>query len=276
MDLPAGRMRYVDQGPERPGRRETLLFVHGTPTWSYEWRHVIRDLSKDFRCVAPDHLGFGGSDRPRNFDYTPEAHSRNLLDFARRLDLTDVTLVVHDYGGPIALPLCIEHPERVGRLVLVNTWMWSFEGDVDMERKARIAGSRLGRLLYQYANFSLRVLTPSAYGDRRKLTPDIHKQYLDRFPDAWSRGVVLWALAKALLGSSAFYRSLWEQRGRLRGRPALLVWGMKDPAFGPRFLRRWQEELPGSAALELPESGHWPHEEEPERVIQALREFLRS
>jgi haloalkane dehalogenase len=274
LDVSTGRMHYVDEAPVHPAPGGTLLFVHGTPTWSYEWRHLIRDLSRDFRCVALDHLGFGLSERPRDFSYTPEDHARNLLEFTRKLDLNEVTLVVHDFGGPIGLPLCLEEPERVERLVILNSWMWSFEGDADMVKKARIAGSAIGRFLYRYGNFSLRVLAPSAYGDRRKLTPSIHKQYLDRFPDAWSRGAVLWTLARALLGSSAFYRDLWEKRARLRERPALIVWGMKDSAFEPRFLRRWQEALPEARVSELPDSGHWPHEEEPESVIRVMREFL--
>jgi haloalkane dehalogenase len=275
-ELAAGRMHYLDEGPanEAARARGTLLFVHGTPTWSYEWRHLIRALSPDVRCVALDHLGFGLSERPRNFPYTPEAHARNLLEFARALDLRNVTLVVHDYGGPIGLPLCLEEPDRVQRLVLTNTWMWSFEDDRDMINKARIAGGVLGRLLYRHANMSLKILMPSAYGNRRKLTAPIHRQYLDRFPDAWSREAVLWALARAILGSSSFYRSLWERRSRLRGRPALLAWGMKDIAFGPRYLERWREVLPEAQVMELAGSGHWPHEEEPDRMIARLREFI--
>lgn len=171
--------------------------------------------------------------------------------------------------------ICLDHPKRVRRLVLLNTWMWSFAGDVDMERKARMAASRLGRLLYRRANFSLRVLAPGAYGDRRRLTPEIHRQYLAVFPDADSRGRVLWALARALLGSAAFYDSLWRRRETLRGRPVLIVWGTKDPAFRPHLLRRWREALPEAHVVELP-VGHWPHEEAPEEVVAALREFLET
>jgi haloalkane dehalogenase len=268
--LPGGhRMHYVDEG-----RGEPILFVHGTPTWSYEWRHLIRALSATHRCVAPDQIGFGLSDRPRDFDYTPEAHAGNLLAFVRALDLRDITLVVHDFGGPIGLPVALEESGRVKRVVLVNTWLWSFEGDKEMEKKAAMAGGALGRFLYRYGNFSLKVLTPYAYGDRKKLTPAIHKQYLDRFPDTWSRGAVLWPLAKALLGSSAHYRGLWEKRAALRKVPLLIVWGLKDRAFEPRLLARWREEFPQAQVFELKESGHWPHEEEPEAVIRALRAFL--
>jgi haloalkane dehalogenase len=271
MELPAGRMHYVDEGQGEP-----LLFVHGTPTWSFEWRHLIRACAATHRCIAPDHTGFGLSDRPRDFPYTPEAHADALAAFVERLDPPPLTLIVHDYGGPIGLPLCLRQPHRVARLVLVNTWMWSFAGDRGMEQKGRIAGSRLGRFLYRRANLSLRVVMPQAYGDRSRLTPEIHRQYLERFPDAWSRGAVLWSLARAILGSGRFYDRLWQERERLRGRPALILWGMKDPAFPPYQLARWREVLPAARVVEVADAGHWPHEESPDRVIAELLDFLAA
>lgn len=272
LDLPAGRMHYVDEGAA-PGR-ETLLFAHGTPTWSFEWRHLIRALSSGYRCVAPDHLGFGLSERPDGFAYTPEAHAENFAAFARALDLRDITLVVHDFGGPIGLPLALRGDGRVKRIVVINSWMWGFAGDRSMEKAARLAGTGLWRFFYRRFDFSLKVLMPYAYGDKRKLTPAIHGQYRDRFPDADSRGRVLWALAKALLGSSAHYDSLWRRRAELAGLAALIVWGRKDRAFPPGLLARWREALPHARVAELAGSGHWPHEEEPEAVIAAMRGFL--
>jgi haloalkane dehalogenase len=269
MELPSGRMHYLDEGTGEP-----IFFVHGTPTWSFEWRHLIRAFAPTHRCIAPDLLGFGLSERPRDFAYTPEAHARALADFVDRLDPPPFTLVVHDYGGPVGLPICLDQPGRVSRLVLINTWMWSFEDDRDMVWKARLAGGRVGRFLYRRLNFSLRAIMPSAYGERRKLTPEIHRQYLERFRDPWSRGTVLWALARALLGSSSYYDSLWARRDVLRGRPTRIIWGMKDPAFTPRALARWERELPEAHVLRLDRAGHWPHEEEPEAVIEVLRRLL--
>jgi haloalkane dehalogenase len=269
MDVPGGRMHYVDEGSGEP-----LLFVHGTPTWSFEWRRLIRAFAPTHRCIAPDHLGFGLSERPREGSYTPEAHAARLAAFVEKLSPAPFTLIVHDYGGPIGLPLCIRHPERVRRLVLLNTWMWSFVGDRDMERRARLAGGRLGRFLYRWANLSLRVITPAAYADRGRLTPEIHRQYLERFRDRWSRGAVLWALARALLGSSGYYDALWEARAKLRGRPTLIVWGMRDPALAPRQLARWREALPDARVVELEDAGHWPHEEAPDQVIDVIRDLL--
>lgn len=269
LHLAAGRMHYVDEGAGAP-----VLFVHGTPTWSFEWRHLIRGLASSHRCIAPDHLGFGLSERPESFPYTPEAHARNLDELVAKLDPEPFTLVVHDFGGPIGLPLRLQHPERVKRLVLLNTWMWSFAGDRGMERKGRIAGGGLGRWLYRWANLSLRVILPQAYGDRRKLTPEVHRQYLERFPDRRSRGTVLWALARALLASSDYYDSLWQQREKLHGRPALILWGLADPAFQPSQLARWKEVLPAARVVELSGVGHWPQEEAPERVLAEMQRFL--
>ncbi len=272
LDLPAGRMHYVDEG-----RGEPVLFVHGTPTWSFEWRHLVRDLAATHRCVAPDHLGFGLSERPRDFGYGPADHARALADFVERLGLPPFTLAVHDYGGPIGLPLALDRPEQVRRLVLVNTWMWSLADDADIAGKARLAASPLGRLLYTALNFSPRVLLRTAWIDRRRLTRDVHRHYLAPFPDWASRERVLWTLARALLGASPYYDGLWQRRDRLLGRPALIVWGMRDPAFRPQHLRRWIDLFGDRATvLRLDGVGHWPQEEAPELVIPALRAFLEA
>jgi haloalkane dehalogenase len=273
------RSRYLEIAPGRgvhyvdEGQGPAILFVHGTPTWSFEWRHCIRALSRTHRCIAMDNLGFGLSDRPPDFDYTPESHAGVLRTVVERLNLTDVTLVVHDFGGPIGLPLALHQPTVVRRVVLLNTWMWSFDDDPEMIRKARIAGGSVGRLLYRYANFSLRVLMPYAYADRTKLTPRIHQQYLAPFRDTDSRERVLWPLARAILGSSQYYDSLWRMRDRLLDVPALVIWGMKDPAFQPGLLERWRHVLPRATIVELP-VGHWPQEEAPDQVTRATQDFL--
>jgi haloalkane dehalogenase len=262
-------MHYADEG-----RGETLLFVHGTPTWSFEYRHLIRALSPQYRCVAPDHLGFGLSDRPTGFAYTPEAHAAALAEFVDRVGLDRFTLIVHDFGGPIGLPLALDRPDRVTRFALMNTWMWPFDDFPDMQKKAKIAGGSFGRWMYKHLNFSLRVLTPGAYGDKKKLTPEIHRQYLEVFRDKNSRVLVLHALAKALTGSRDYYASLWARSDRLVGKPALVIWGMKDTAFKDDQLRRWVSRLPDARVVRIERAGHWPHEEEPQAVICAITEWL--
>ena len=269
--LNPGRMHYVDEG-----HGPTILLVHGTPTWSFEYRHLIRALAGRARVIAPDHFGFGLSDRPAHFAYTPDAHAAALREFVERLDLRDITLVVHDYGGPIGLPLALDADSRVSRVVLLNTWMWPFDGDPDMQKKGRIAGGALGRWMYEHLNVSLRVVMPSAYGDRRKLTPAIRRQYLEVFTDKAARVQVLHALARALNGSRDYYARLWQDAGTLTRFPTLIVWGLKDSAFKPHQLAKWRALLPQATVVELRDAGHWPHEEEPEAVIQALKRFLEA
>jgi haloalkane dehalogenase len=263
-----GRMHYIDEGTG-----PVILFVHGTPTNSYEYRHLVAALSPTYRCIAPDHLGFGKSDRPRAFAYTPEAHAENLREFVDALGLDRFTLVVHDFGGPIGLPLALSG--RAERVVIMNTWAWPLDDDPKMARGARFIGGGVGRFLYRYANASLRLIMPSAYGDKRKLTKEIHRRYLDVFHDRDARVLVLHALAKSLLASRAHYQSLLDRLDTLKQMPVLIVWGMKDSAFQPYHLQRWQSLLPGATVVPIDGAGHWPHEEAPDQVIEALKRFLK-
>lgn len=268
-ELPQGRMHYVDEGRGTP-----VVFVHGTPTWSFEWRHIIRELRNEYRCLAPDHLGFGLSERPAGFGYTPEAHAEAFAASMDRLDLPAFTLAVHDFGGPIAVPYALAHPERVRGLVLVNTWLWSLRGDSSIERAAALAASPLGRVLYEYLNASPRLLMPSSYADRRRLTRAVHRHYLERFPDRRSRRDVLWTLARSLLGSSDHYDAIWQRREALRDVPTAIVWGTRDRALPPSALERLREGFPQAEVTAIDDAGHWPHEEQPQVVTAAVRALL--
>jgi haloalkane dehalogenase len=262
--LAEGRLHAVDVGTG-----PTTVFSHGTPTWSFEWRHLLAGLPG--RRVALDHLGFGLSERPVA-DYSPEAHARRFSEAMDRLDLpAQVRLVVHDYGGPFALDWALRHPERVSELVVLNSFMWSFEDDPLMWRRAKAVDGALGRFLYRYLNASQRLIMPSAYGDRRKLTRAIHAQYLAVFEDREARVQVLWPLAKALTASSPYFRSLFERRAALNGTPVQVLWGLKDSAFQPPQLERWRQALPHARVTTLAAAGHWPHEEVPAEVLTALR-----
>lgn len=266
------RLHYVDEGAGPP-----VVLVHGTPTWSFEWRHVIAGLRGEARLIAPDHLGFGLSDRPAGAGYRPEDHAVRFRAFIDAV-VPDgpLTLVVHDFGGPFALDWALDHPERLAHLVVVNSWMWAFDDDPSMTRKARFAGSAFGRWMYRRLNASQRLIMPSAYGDRRRLTPAIHRQYLEVFPDADSRERVLFALAQSMLGSRAFFDGLWQRRAHLANVDVHLVWGTRDSAFPPAMLTRWEQAVPHARTTRLDEAGHWPHEEAPEAVIQALRRVLAT
>lgn len=269
LDVGPGRVHYVEEGAGRP-----VVLVHGTPTWSFLYRRLIAGLSDEHRVIAVDHLGFGRSDKPPDADYRPEAHARNLARVLDHLGLEDVVVGVHDYGGPIGLPYAVRRPENVRGLILFNTWMWSLEG-TSAARSGRLLGGRLGRALYTRLNLSPRVLLKAMFADRRKLTRELHRRYLEPFPTAGER-MAPWVLARELAGSGAWYRSLWERRDRIAGKPALVLWGSKDPAFGANALARWRDLLEAARIVELPDAGHFVQEEAPERTLEEVRAFLAS
>jgi haloalkane dehalogenase len=266
-----GRVHYVDEGP-REG--EVVLLVHGTPSWSFEYRHLIPVLARTRRVIAVDHLGFGLSERPTDFPYTPEAHTQVLREVIDGLGLTRFALAVHDYGGPIALPLAVAEPERISSLVVMNTWFWSLDSDREFLRLARFAASFVGRFLYRWFNASLRLIMPSAYADRRKLTPRIHAQYLAPFRLRADRVRVLWALARSLVTSSPSFGRIWDGCARLGAIPSLVVWGLGDGALKPYMLERVRSALPHARVATLAGVGHWPQEEAPDEVARLLDGFL--
>lgn len=263
LDVEGGRLSYVDEGEGEP-----IVMVHGTPTWSFMYRHLIRALSPRYRCVAPDHLGFGLSDRPAGWSYRPEDQARNLARLIETLNLKDVTLAVHDYGGPIGLAYALEHPENVRRLVLFNTWMWSFAGDWRAEWLARILAGRLGRYLYERRAFSVWVMLRHAIADRRRYTPEVERHYLQALD-----GHATWIYARELTASGAWFDSLWARRERIARIPAILIWGMKDPAFA-RYLPRWRQVFEQAEVVQLADCGHAPPEERAPESLPFLTRFL--
>lgn len=264
----AGRMHYLDEGSGSP-----VVLVHGTPTWSYLYRHLVRTLSRHHRVIAPDNLGFGLSDKPEGWTYRPQDHARNLESLIEDLGLRDITLVVHDFGGPIGLSYAVEHPENVARVVLFNTWMWSLRGNSAIEKGSALFSGWLGKFLYTRMNFSPKFLLKSFYGDKKKLTPEIHRHYLAPFPSRHER-MAPWIFAKELIGSSDWFNGLWERRGRLESIPALLLWGMKDPSFDRRALARWKEIFSDATVVEFPDAGHFVQEEAPEESAKAVEGFI--
>jgi haloalkane dehalogenase len=259
-----GELSYVDVG-----RGEPVLFVHGTPSWSFEWRKVIAALAPQRRCIALDHLGFGLSDKPAQAPLWPADHARRLGQFVRALDLRELTLVVHDFGGPIGLGAALEMPERVRRVVVLNSWLWPLGDDPALRRVDRIVQSALGALLYRGLNVSPRVLLPAAFARRQVLTRAVHRQYLAPFARRDAREGP-YQLARALVGADAFYAALWAQRARLEGRVTDIVWGLRDPALAPRQLARFREAFPRAVVHELPDVGHFVAEEAPAAIVDAL------
>jgi haloalkane dehalogenase len=249
-DLPMGRMHYVDEG----SGPHTLVMVHGNPVWSYAYRHLIGGLSRSCRCIAMDHIGFGLSDKPSDWDYLPQSHARNLETLLDHLQADNVTLVVGDWGGPIGLSYAIRHPQRIRSLVISNTWMWPVNGVFHYEAFSRLMGGPVGRLLIRRYNFFVNVLMRSMF--RARLDPQVHRHYEMplRIPEE-RKGC--WTFPGQIIGSGEWLRSLWEQREKLTDKPALILWGMRDIAFRDIELRQWQSLFPSAEVHAFEQVGHF-------------------
>lgn len=267
LETSAGRLHYLDEG-----KGPVLLMVHGTPAWSFSYRKLLQSLSQDYRCIAIDHLGFGLSDKPKEADYSPKAHAERLEQLIAHLQLNDVSLLVHDFGGPIGLSYALNRPENVSKVIIFNTWMWSLNDYPEIVKGTKIAGSWLGKMLYRYFNFSPKVLVKQAFYDKSKLTKEVHRHYTDVFPDADSRSAP-YAFARHLLASSDWYTQLWEKREVLQNKKVMFVWGKKDPLLPYAFLQRWKKTLPEAEFHEL-QAGHFVQEEQPDEAVTLIRQFL--
>ncbi|MEZ4518701.1 MAG: alpha/beta fold hydrolase [Chloroflexota bacterium] len=151
------------------------------------------------------------------------------------LDLDNITLVVNDWGGPTGLSYAINHPDRIKNIVITNTWLWSVSNDWYYQAFSRFMGGLIGRWLIRRFNFFVKVVMPMAYGDKARLTPEIHRHYLMALSvPAERKGC--WVFPGQIIGSSGWLDDLWSWRSALEGKVKLIAWGMKDIAFREKSL----------------------------------------
>ena len=266
---PDHRMHYIDEG-----QGEALVFVDGNPAWSFEFRHPVRELRSEFRCVALDHIGFGLSSRSaRREDHRPESHARRLATLLDHLDLREITQLMTDWGGPIGLDFARKHPERVKRLVIANTWCWPVRDDFHFKSFSFLMSSWIGQYLLRHHNIFVNRVMPRAVGDRSVLTPEIMAHYRSAQPSPTARAASA-ALPGYIVGATDWLSSIWQDRAAFADKPALLLWGLKDIAFRRKELERWTSALQDVEIHEFKDCGHFLAEEAPGRVVEALQSFM--
>ncbi|MDD5698095.1 MAG: alpha/beta fold hydrolase [Victivallaceae bacterium] len=270
--ISAHNYHYVDEGKGE----ETLLMVHGSTTWSFMYRNLIREFSPDYRVIAPDHLGCGRSDKPQDFPYRLETHIDNLENLFFSLNLNKVTLVLHDWGTPIGMGLAVRHPDKIARLVILNSAAFSTSWPPLKLMFFRIPwlGDKLVRNLNLYLNAALRLSVKKSlpaivqkgfrfpyqtYEDRIALLRFIRDVPID--PEHISFEVLL-----------EIEHGLWM----FRETPVCVIWGMRDWRFSPRCLKRWKLYYPQAQVLQLDKAGHYVLEDEGGRAAAFMKDFIRN
>lgn len=268
LTVDGAQLHYIDEG-----QGEVILFVHGTPSWSFEFRNVIKYLSKKYRCIALDHIGFGLSDKPAGYDYSIQNHTATLLKLINHLQLNQFTMLVHDFGGIIGLAAAEQIPDKISKLIILNTWCRSIQDEPEYKKMKGILGSPLMPFLYRYFNFSAKYILPAAFGERSRLTPEVHQQYLKPFGNAGERNGTV-AFAKSLLRDQDYYASIGKMLPVLKNKPVLIIWGMKDAFITEKHLLWMQEQFPAAEVVKYEDAGHFVLEEKSVVAGPVIEAFL--
>ena len=262
-------MHFVDEGHGTP-----VLLLHGNPTWSFVYRHVIKGVAGQCRTIAPDYPGFGFSDHPPNYGYTPHEHAEWVNDLVNHLELEQLILVVQDWGGPIGLSVAVERPGDVAGIVLCNTWCWP--PMVNGLIFSLIMGGPVGRYLHLRHNFFAKVMVPSGISRRKVKTKEVLRAYTAPFPTHKAR-MGTYVFPRQIRLAAPWLKTVEERLHRLRNKPVEMVWAMKDPAFGKEsYIKRWQEHFSDAPIDRIEDASHYLQEDRPERIVAAVERLLKG
>ncbi len=267
-----GRMSYVDEGA---GDAPPIVLVHGNPTWSFLYRGIIPKLAARYRVIAPDHIGFGLSDKSADPSwYTLERHIENFTALVESLELKKVTLVLHDWGGPIGLGYTVSHPENIARLVLMNTWasVPQTPNPPALHWGLRISRGALGPFTVQRLNLFVELALRTAV--ERKLTPREFDAYRFPFPNAASRaGVLAFPRMIPLRESDAAWRTMSAIEAGLAKitAPADILWGKRDPVFNGLYAYLLRDRLKNAREpVFLENASHFLPEDAPDAIAERI------
>lgn len=275
LDLGGVRMHYVDEGEGEP-----VVMVHGNPTWSFYYRNLALALRGTHRCIVPDHVGCGFSDRPGDaaYRYTLESRARDLRCLLDSLKLERFTLVVHDWGGMIGLAAALRRPQQVARLVILNTSAFllprgkRLPSSLWFIRHVPMLPALLVRGLNAFARGAVR------YGAMRPLPRDVRRAYIRPY-HSWRDSLATLRFVQDIplrAGDASYELSRWvdERLATLRDRPTLICWGRRDFVFDDHFLNEWRRRLPAADVHVFEDAGHLVLEDAGERIIPLVRAFL--
>ena len=277
-------MHYVDEGPRQAN---PIILLHGEPTWGYLYRKFIPELSKSFRVVVPDMMGFGKSETPQDKEYTLKTHVENLSSLLDYLKLTNITFVGQDWGGPITAAYSIRNLNKVKSFVLINT-LFGYSKEERPKNlspwfqwiKKHYQDKTLDGILGELGSTLLSVMKIPNFTNNNIINETWINAYSAQFPDRASCiGAINFPL-DALLNRIVPYIVEGIKQGDLKSlcsKPAVLAYGMKDKAIEPDYaIRDFKALFPGSKVVEMPNAGHYSQEDEPELLINLIKEFMKE
>jgi haloalkane dehalogenase len=263
LEVDGNRVHYVDEGTG-----PILLLLHGNPTFSFLYRHMIKGLKDRFRVIALDYPGFGLSIAREGYDFLPRSHSKILDEFAQRLEIRKCSIFVQDWGGPIGLGFAGRNPELIERLIIGNTWAWLVNGDFHFESFSRIMGGAIGRFFIVRNNAFVNLLLPAGT-PKNKIKKDILNIYRTAMPA--HRRIATSIFPREIIAGKAFLQSVEAGLKSLSDRKVLFLWGDKDIAFRKIELKRFESLFPDHETVILEGAGHYIQEEVPDLIVDRIR-----
>jgi haloalkane dehalogenase len=258
------RLHYIDEGAG-----ETLLFLHGNPTWSFLYRKIVVALRTNFRCVAFDYPGYGMSDVPRRYGFTPREHSVVLEHFVDQLGLKDLTIMVQDWGGPIGFGFAVRRPELTRGFIIGNTFAWPLDQERRIRMFSALMGGPIGYALTMAFNFVPRFFFSRGFA--KPLAPEVRAMYMAPWRKRRRRKASVIA-PRQLAKATDYLREVEAGLSRLADRHALIVWGRKDFAFRD-YATRFAKLFPKSETILYDDASHFLQEDVGERIASAFLDF---
>ncbi|HLZ61295.1 MAG TPA: alpha/beta fold hydrolase [Ktedonosporobacter sp.] len=273
-DINGFHMHFVDEGVGDP-----IVLLHGDPTWGYLYRNFIPALSQHHRCIVPDHMGMGKSAVPSEpYPYRLHHHIANLEALLLHLDLHNITLIVHDWGGPVGLGFAARHPHLIKRLVITNTWAFASWPGAPFPRLLEMIRSPRGDKFVLERNGYLEPALLGTTLHTENLTPTIMDAYRAPFPTPASRLALLcWTRDIPVSEADPSYAEMARIESALpqfATIPILLIWGMQDPVLPSSVLRLWQALYPHATTHEIEDASHFLQEDAPAQIVQHIEQFL--
>lgn len=274
-DVGGARMHYLDEG-----RGEPVVMVHGNPTWSFYYRGLVKALSPRYRCVVPDHVGMGMSDKPGDdrYAYTLERRVDDLTALLDHLGIDrDVTLVVHDWGGMIGMAWAARHPERVARLVILNTAAFPLPEDKPFPWPLWLTRTPVGALLVRRLN-AFSAVASRVCVTRAPMPREVRRAYTAPYDSYADRIATLRFVQDIPLEPGdrgwAILQETADRLHLLAHLPALICWGDRDFVFDHAFLREWRRYLPDAQVVRFPDCGHYVLEDAADEIVPLVQRFL--
>ncbi|MCO4744219.1 MAG: alpha/beta fold hydrolase [Proteobacteria bacterium] len=266
------RMHYLDVGRGKP-----LLMLHGNPTWSFYYRNLIKAFSDEYRCVVPDHVGCGLSDRPSDeqYGYTLNDRLDNIGHLIEAMDLDDITLVVHDWGGAIGMGTALRYPDQVKRLIVFNTA--AFNGPVPKSIQMCMWPG-WGDFVVRGLNGFVRAGFQRGFADKKNVTKGLKAGYLAPY-HSWASRIAVHRFVQDIPMTEEHktwrtINAIDNGLAQLKDLPQLLMWGNDDFCFTPEFRKRFEDKWPDAEVHSWDDAGHFVLEEKLDEIVPLMRDFL--